>query len=175
MPLLQKTTGILSLAIVVVLIVLFLLVFDRYTYYDYRASQCRGDGGRLVAELVGRFERETPRVRGGPYYLRLEVMPGAGDVAGSVDVKRLALASMNSGGVLTPAGSDLHFRRVRKSDDAVLFASNDLKLPYEDYRLTGVLVDGSSATGRTAAFSCTLLRQHWREWRIPLLDALMSV
>src|SRR5690554_4990572 len=118
--------------------VLFLLIFDRYTYEDYLEGSCDDGGGQLVAELVGRFDPERSRVRGSPYNLKFKVMPGYG--AGETNVQQLMLTVIATGRDLELGGKDLWLRKVKREDGVIVLALDDLMIPYEDYRLTGELV-----------------------------------
>lgn len=169
----KKSAGIYVLIGMGSLAALFVLIFDRYTYYDYQVGRCDGSGGQLVAELIGRFDYERPRTRGGPYNLKIKLMTGA--VAEEANVQQLTLIAISPGRHPELGDKDLRFRKVEREDGVVLFAVDDLKIPYEDYRLTGEVVTDRKAAGEGSEFSCILQRKRWGEWRVPLIDVLMSV
>lgn len=169
---LQSSDVVFWLAVVAAVAVLFFLVFDRYTYYDYHLGRCDGGDGKVIAELVGRFEIERPAVRGGPYNLKIKFVEGP-LASESIRTQGLVLTTQAPGrAVVNLQGSDV--RKVVREDGVLLFALDNLEIPYQDYRLTGEVI-GQSAAVEGEMFSCMLMRNRWGEWRVPLIDKLMSV
>ena len=169
----RSTAGFALLAAVGLIIALFVLVFDRYVYLDYHKAQCEGLDRPIAAELVGRFEKGRPRIRQGPYNLKIELVQAGAETA--LEVRQLKMMDISSGANAVLTAPDSKIRKVVREDGVILFAVDDLDIPYEDYRLTGELSSIGHAAGKQSAFSCTLKRNRWTEWRLPWFDALMSV
>lgn len=154
-------------------VLLFVLLFDRYSYYDYHEGKCEAGSVELVVSLVGSFGSDRPKERSSPYYLRVEVV---GEKKGRVVLSEARLTSSESKKNVDLGG----IKRVevaRQGDlvPAVVYLVDSLRLEYDDYVFEGVVVAEPIGRNGAVAFTCSLTRSYRGEWRIPLWDALMSV
>ncbi|HVK53241.1 MAG TPA: hypothetical protein VM469_16040, partial [Pseudoxanthomonas sp.] len=101
------------------------------------------------------------------------LVPAGAETA--LEVRQLKMMDVSSGANAVLTAPDSKIRKVVREDGVILFAVDDVDIPYEDYRLTGELSSIGHAAGKQSAFSCTLKRNRWTEWRLPWFDALMSV
>jgi len=69
----QASTIIYLGAIASTLVVLFVLMFDRFTYYDYKVTQCAAGDATLHVRLTGSYDPSRPRTRASPYNLFIAV------------------------------------------------------------------------------------------------------
>jgi hypothetical protein len=155
------------------IVLLLVLLFDRYSYYDYHEGKCKAGTVELVVSLVGTFGSDRPEERSSPYYLRVEVV---GEKKDRVVLSEARLTSSESRKNVDLGG----IKRVevaRQGDlvPAVVYLADSLRLEYDDYVFEGGVVAESIGRNGEVAFTCPLTRNYRSEWRIPWWDALMSV
>ncbi|WP_157835139.1 hypothetical protein [Xanthomonas sp. SHU 199] len=150
----------------------FLILFDRYTYYDYNIGACDDKRLGLVANLVGSFGSDHPRKRSSPYYLRIEA---ASENKGRLTIGKVGMTSVASKKrVDLDKGERIEIKDSRGSVLSVVYLVDSLSIEYDDYFLHGV-IERSANKDESIAFSCRFNRNEWTEWRVPLWDALMSI
>ncbi|MDQ1093806.1 hypothetical protein QE400_003219 [Xanthomonas sacchari] len=160
-------------AFIAVVILFFLILFDRYTYDDYHVGVCDNKRFGLVANLVGSFGSDHPRERSSPYYLRIEIV---GENKERLTIREVGLISVASRKkVDLRKGERVEVKDPRGSVLSVVYLADSLFLEYDDYFLYGVAVVRSASKDESFAFSCRFDRNEWGEWRVPLWDALMSI
>lgn len=153
------------------LLVLFVLLFERYAYYDYTPVDCRAGDARLHVTLSGRFGKDHPHTRSSPYTLSIEVS-GAGTDQNMERIKLIQSAPAST--PLTP-----EFKRIDRmptDDPAVSFwiLAKPLDLVYQDVTVEGELRNRTKKAD-AIRFSCSLPTSPQKEWRAPWFDALMSI
>jgi len=165
------TNHLLLLASVAALAALFLLVFDRFTYYDYHSAQCAAGDARLIARLTGSYDPSRPRTRAAPYRLTIE----ASGIDDRHSVSNVSV-QMDSPGATQLTPSLERIERGEHDDSAVAFRllSPPLKLEYEDQLLVGT-VRSDYSDRPPVSFKCAIRRNFHREWRWPWFDAWMSI
>ena len=155
-------------------VLLFVLLLDRYSYYDYQKGKCESSGPvELVVSLVGSFGSDRPKERSSPYYLRVEVV---GEKRERVVLSEPRLTSSESKKRVDLGG--IKRAEVARPGDpvpAVVYSVGSLRLDYDDYVFEGAVVSEPTDGEGTVAFTCALTKSYRSEWRIPLWDALMSV
>ncbi|HYQ24424.1 hypothetical protein [Stenotrophomonas sp.] len=153
---------------------LFVLLFDRYSYYDYHKGKCEAAGPvELVVSLVGNFDSGRTRERSSPYYLRVEIV---GENEGRVVLSEARLTSLRSRERVDLGG--IKRAEVARQGDpvpAVVYSVDSLRLDYDDYVFEGPVATDPVGRSSSVAFTCSLTRSYRSEWRIPFWDALMSV
>lgn len=150
---------------------LFVLLFERYTYYDYTPVECHAGDARLHVTLSGRFGKDHPYTRSSPYTLSIEVA-GAGTDHYVEQIKLIPSAP-----AATPLIPDFkRIDRVPTDDPAVSFwiLAKPLELVYQDVTVEGEL-RSSAMMADDIPFSCSLSTSRHGEWRAPWFDALMSI
>ncbi|MBK0013741.1 hypothetical protein [Stenotrophomonas sp. S41] len=155
-------------------VLLFVLLFDRYSYYDYQKGKCEAAGPvELVVSLVGSFDSGRPRERSSPYYLRVEIV---GENKGRVDLSEARLTSSKSRESVDLG--DIRKTEVARQGDPVpviVYSVDSLRLDYDDYVFEGAVATDPVGRSSSVAFTCSLTKSYRSEWRIPFWDALMSV
>ncbi len=153
---------------------LFVLLFDRYSYYDYHKGKCEAAGPvELVVSLVGNFDSGRTRERSSPYYLRVEIV---GENKGRVVLSEERLAASEPRATVDLGGIK-RAEAARQGDlgPPVVYLADSLRLQYDDYMFDGVVAADPVGRSSSVAFTCTLIRRFRSEWRITFWDALMSV
>lgn len=169
----RRTILFASLGSLAAVVLLFLIVFDRYSYYDYHEVTCDAGSTQWVAGLFGSFGLDRPRERSAPYYLRVELVGADGDRTVISGLRLTSLASDVTVDLSTIKRIELE--RPNGSTPTVVYLANALRLDYEDYVLTGTVGTDSTHEHARTGFSCSLVRNYSSEWRIYWWDALMSV
>lgn len=157
-----------ALGLVALVALVATLLFERFSHFDYKSGICSAGGVQLEAQLNGSFEKNHPSERSAPYYLRLAVSSKA-DGDGRVNVRDLALRSLVSGKVFELETSSMH----ELGHGKLAYLVQDIAVPFENYELTGQLVQDSPLDG--VPFTCYLQKNFSQEWRMPLWDMLTSV
>jgi len=150
---------------------LWVMLFDRYTYYDYKPGECRVSGVVLQARLTGDFASRQPATRGSPYRLSIDVsntLPGD-----SLEDVTLTPEDISARPV-TPLLKRYDREPSDTSGKAFHLMSDPLPLAFESYTLTGTLRREPNSPEQLR-FSCEIDRKYRSEWRAPWLDAWMSV
>jgi len=167
----QASTGIYLVAIASTLAVLFVLLFDRYTYYDYEVTQCTAGDATLHVRLTGSYDPSRPRTRSSPYNLFIEVS-GVDD---NHEITRVSIRPASPGGSqLFPSMERFEGGGSGANDAAFRLLSTGLPLRYEDQLIEGAVL-GELPGEQPRRFSCLVRRDLHSEWRAPWLDAFMSV
>lgn len=154
-------------------VLLFVLLLDRYSYYDYQRAKCEAGSVDLVVSLVGSFGSDRPKERSSPYYLRVEVV---GEKRERVVLSEARLTSSESKKSVDLDG--IKRAEVARPGDpvpAVVYSVDSLRLDYDNYVFEGAVVSEPTDGEGTVSFTCALTKSYRSEWRIPLWDALMSV
>lgn len=154
-------------------ILLFVLLLDRYSYYDYQKVKCEAGSVDLVVNLIGSFGSDRSKERSSPYCLRAEVV---GENRERVVLSEARLTSSESKKSVDLGG--IKRAEVAWQGDpvpAVVYSVDALRLDYDNYVFEGVVVSEPTDGEGTVAFTCALTNSYRSEWRIPLWDALMSV
>lgn len=170
----MKTTArhvaIFLLFLVALMSLLSAFLLRKYSYFDYHEENCKAGPIKLKVELIGSFDNEGAWQKASPYYIRVEIAGGGG---GEFFLDDMKLKSVSSATVI---GLDSARRvEVNREGDipTVVYIEDYLQLKYEDYVLGGVVA--AKAGGDMIYFRCELNRSYREEWRIPIIDALMSV
>lgn len=144
---------------------LFLLSHARH--HDY-VSDCAPEERLARVELVGGYD-DRPNERGSPYYLRLSLTGRDGRVP-----IQPRLTSSASGRILDLSEMErVQVQEAYEGGIRAVWVAPHLSIPYEDHVFTAML--SSTAEQPAVALACRLKRAPVEEWRIPLLDMLMSV
>lgn len=168
----SSKTALLAVASVAAALTLFILIFDRYVDYDYRDAECKAGAVTLRAALVGDPQSDEHKGRTTPYRAVLWVTSSERYFA-LLDV---SLFSKQSGERLSLSDGQRVADMDFKEDSAThTFVVEPLHISYDDYVLNGVLRSLPPSDEVDAAFSCAFIRNQHSEWRMPWLDALMSV
>lgn len=167
----QASTVLYLGAIVSTLVVLFVLLFDRFTYYDYEVAQCAAGDATLHVRLTGSYDPSRPRTRSSPYNLFIEV-------SGVDDKHAVTSASVRpaSRGLsrLFPPMERFEGGGSGTSDVSFRLLSTGLPLGYEDQLIEGAILGGLPGE-QPLRFACLIRRNFHSEWRAPWIDAFMSV
>lgn len=169
----RRTVLLLLLASLGASVLLFVLLLDRYSYYDYQSAKCEAGSVDVVVSLVGSFGSDRPKERSSPYYLRVEVVREKRE---RVVLSEARLTSSESKKRVDLGG--IKRAEVARQGDpvpAVVYSVDSLRLDYENYVFEGAVVSEPTDGEGTVAFTCALTKSYRSEWRIPLWDALMSV
>lgn len=165
-------TGLVALASVAAALTLFVLVFDRYVDYDYRDAECKAGAVTLRAALVGDPQSDEHKGRTSPYRAVLWVTSSEKYFA-LLDV---SLSSKQFGErVNLSDGQRVADMDFKEGSATHTFVVQPLHISYDDYVLNGVLRSIPPSSEVDAPFSCAFIRNQHSEWRMPWLDALMSV
>jgi hypothetical protein len=151
---------------------LFVLIFDRYSYYDYREAHCRAGSVEAVANLIGSFGEDRETDRASPYYLRIRVV---GQTENDVAIGGITLTSSVSKQVQNLG----EVKRIvveggEGGRDTTVYLIDSLHLDYGNYVLRGLVTGPADATPRSA-FTCTIETNYRNEWRMSWWDELMGV
>lgn len=169
----HRTVLLLLLASLGASVLLFVLLLDRYSYYDYQRAKCEAGSVGLVVSLVGSFGSDRPKERSSPYYLRVEVV---GEKRGRVALSEARLTSSESKRSVDLVG--IKRAEVARQGDpvpAVVYSADSLRLDYDNYVFDGVVVSEPTDREDAVTFTCALTKRYRVEWRISLWDVLMSV
>jgi len=160
------------LAIVGALLTLFVMVFDRYHYYDYETAECKAGPVIVQARLVDDAYEDDPTTGPTPYRLSLTANGGGSQYT----LSGVTLTSSQSRGRIAVPSVDATSRAHAGTGlpENVLL-SQTLRLSYDDYTLDGVLHASTDDEHPAVVFSCALKRNYRSEWRASWLDAWMSV
>ena len=161
-----------SIGLLVVCSGLAVVLLERYSYYDYQQTRCGAGPYTFKVDLVGSFA-EGQNDRKSPYYLRMELMTNGDKPQEPLQLTRLLLSSDGEPKSLL-AGADSGAFSVGDGERASqVFLVPSIDLAYLDYVLLGSV--GKAGSPGADAFSCKLERSESHEWRVPLLDAFLSV
>lgn len=168
----STTMALLGLASIAAALTLFVLIFDRYVYYDYRDTECKAGAVMLHASLVGDVSSRDHKGRTNLYTTRVWVT-SSDRYFGLLNV---SLSSKQSGRQISVSDGqtvvDMDFYEKSKRH---AFLAQPVHIDYDDYTLSGTLRSLPPADEVDASFSCALDRHRHSEWRWPWLDAVMSV
>lgn len=151
--------------------VLFVLVFDRYRYYDFSATSCDAGAVALTAGLIGDFGKRHATRRGSPYRLRMEATRPQGDARVFLD--KVRLVSLRTGAIVMTNGGEMS--AVSGRGNALVLLGEPVDLSYDDYRVQGIMAVGDAGLPEDHDFVCVVKRNYRSEWRASWFDALMSV
>jgi len=151
--------------------VFFVLLFDRYRYYDFSKASCDAGSLPLTAELIGNFDAAHATSRGSPYRLRMEAKRPHGKA--QVVLRDVRLVSLQSGAMVPVKGGEMS--ASPSADDVVVLLGGPMQLSYDDYQIQGVIAAGDAGSLKDRDFACIVRRSYRSEWRASWLDALMSV
>ncbi|WMJ68357.1 hypothetical protein [Stenotrophomonas sp. 24(2023)] len=169
----RRKTVWLLLASLAAAAVLFVLLFDRYSYDDYHERSCGADTVALDVRLSGSFTPARPQVRSSPYRLWIGGLDEAGE---PVVLQDLRLVSQASGATLELGGiRRFEGEAAGHAAPAAVYLAEPLRLAYDDYLLQGTIVADRDGRSHSTAFTCALDRHPWSEWRNPRWDALMGI
>lgn len=167
----QASTVIYLGAIASTLVVLFVLLFDRYTHYDYKVTQCAAGDATLHVRLTGSYDPSRPRTRSPPYNLFI----GVSGVDDNHVITRVSVRPASPGGSqLFPSMERFEGGGTGASDVAFRLLSTGLSLGYEDQLIEGAIL-GELPGEKPRQFSCLVRRDFHGEWRASWIDAFMSV
>jgi len=167
----QASTIIYLGAIASTLVVLFVLMFDRFTYYDYEVTQCAAGDATLHVRLTGSYDPSRPRTRASPYNLFIEVS-GVDDKHAITSVSvRPASPGLSQ---MFPSMERFEGGGSGASDVSFRLLSTGLPLGYDDQLIEGTIL-GELPGEQPKRFSCLVGRDLHSEWRAPWMDAFMSV
>ncbi|WP_312316910.1 hypothetical protein [Stenotrophomonas sp.] len=162
---------VLLLGIATGLIVLWVMLFDRYTYYDYRPAECGVGGIGLHVRLTGEFSSRQPALRASPYRLSIE----ASDLSPGDRLEDIALTPRGApADPVVPSIYPYELDSTHAPGGTLQLVTRPLPLEYSDYTLVGKLRREISDV-RPVRLSCLIERHYHSEWRSPWFDALMSV
>lgn len=144
-----------------------LLLLTHHRHRDY-TGDCGPGAADIRVDLIGGYE-SSPNERGAPYYLRLVLRGGDARVlarprlVSSDTGKSLALQNMSRGEI----------SGAYEGEIPTVWLAQDLSIAYERHLFVGTL---KPAAGRPAlTLVCRLEPTPKEEWRVPVLDMLMSV
>ncbi|MGH8038247.1 MAG: hypothetical protein ACREPD_10925 [Stenotrophomonas sp.] len=167
-----RYTILMVLAIVGALLTLFVMLFDRYHYYDYETAKCKAGPVIVEAMLVGDAYEDDPATGPTPYRLSLS----ANGDGGQYTLSGVTLTSSQSRGrIAVPSAEATWGADARTSLPENGLLSQTLRLSYDDYTLDGMIHASTDDDHPAVVFSCALKRNHRSEWRASWLDAWMSV
>lgn len=170
----RKESGsiiVLLLGIATGLIVLWVMLFDRYTYYDYTPNDCEVGGVGLHVRLTGEFSSRQPALRASPYRLSIE----ASDLSPGDRLEDIVLIPRNvPAHPVLPSIDPYALEATQVPGGTLQLVTRPLPLEYSDYTVVGKLRREISDV-TPVRFSCPIERHYHSEWRSPWFDALMSV
>ncbi|MEG2802992.1 hypothetical protein [Stenotrophomonas sp.] len=150
-------------------------VFRNYTYFDFEPARCGSDDTWLRVDMMGTFSGAAPSVRGSPYYLRVLRVPASESGAQHPTLQGLTLSSVSTGVEVDSSRFKRYEKTLADGSTAMGYIAEGLDLPYDDYRLTAFRTRDFPGEGADVPVSCLLKKSYREEWRLPWLDALMSV
>ena len=144
-----------------------LLLLSHYRHQDY-TGDCGPGAASVKVDLIGGYEGSSNE-RGAPYYMRLILR---GDDARALVGPRLVSARTGRSLEL-PDMARGEVPGAYEGEIPTVWLSRDFSIPYEHHLFAGTL---EAAGGRpTLALVCRLVPTPTEEWRVPVLDMLMSV
>jgi hypothetical protein len=168
----SRHTILMVLAIVGALLTLFVMLFDRYHYYDYETAKCRAGPVIVEARLVDDAYEDDPATGPTPYRLNLSTNGGGSQYT----LSGVTLTSSQSRGlIVVPSVEATSGADAGTGLPENVLLSQTLRLSYDDYTLDGMLHASTQDNHPAVAFSCVLKRNYRSEWRASWLDAWMSV
>lgn len=144
-----------------------LLFLSHHRHHDY-TGDCGQGAEEVDVDLVGGYEGFSNE-RGAPYHLRLVLK---GDDARALVGPRL-VSSSTGRSLALPHMTRAEISGAYKGEIPTVWLAQDLSVPYETHIFVGTLT--ASAGRPTLALFCRLNPTPREEWRVPLLDMLMSV
>jgi hypothetical protein len=156
--------------------VILLVLFRYYTYRDYARAPCEVQDLPLTVSTATEWDEGLLRsVRGEPYMPRLSMAPMPDGMSSTAFVRDVALRSTKTGVPLALGDAATRLAAFPLQDGRVVFRLDGLRMPYEDYRVSGELVFPGDEGERRFPFVCPLRATPSSEWRFTPLDMLMSV
>lgn len=151
----------------------FFLLFENYEYYDYQRAFFSNNPVRVSAGLYGDFSKENPSVRSAPYELGFILETEGNAASASIALSDVALYEKKSGNRINlPAARVTEIEG--ETGSYVHYAYENLDIPYEDYEVCGI-VRTHDGKPQQIKFRLDIVRKYGSEWRIPLIDIIMSV
>jgi hypothetical protein len=158
------------------LAVIFWALFRYHAYRDYADASCDAQGLPLAISMGTDWEDRVLFVeRGAPYFLRLTLDAPPADVPAKAFVRDVAMRSVTSGEPLPLGRRAAHVTDTLRYEGGVVFALDDLRMPYVDYRVSGEVVYPEAGGERRFPFACPLRVAPSGEWRFVPWDMLLYI
>ena len=160
-------------AIAIGIVALFLLLFQKYEYYDYQAAELSEPPIVVRANFFGGFNTSSPHIRSGPYSLGVVIAAEEADVArGMVLSDVIVRSSSSKREVRLPIAIKTELKDGGGATE-IVHSFRNLDLPYEDYEFRATVTSASGGV-RPLVISLKIRKKDSFEWRVPLWDMLMS-
>jgi hypothetical protein len=172
----ERSDVVLMLVVLAGVTAIFLMLFRYYVHRDYARAPCDMHGVPLTVSTATEWDEGLLRsVQGEPYMLRLSMESPPGDMPPTAFVRGVTLRSAKTGSPLALGSAAARLDPFPLQDGSVVFRLQGLRMPYEDYRVSGELVFPGVDGERRFPFACPLRAAPSSEWRFTPMDILMSV